>query len=61
LSPSKPAGGTIVRRGELDAGEPYVFLDPGGYEVEVWFERPTPFDPAENRAKGSSAQDHRTP
>ncbi|HYJ80960.1 MAG TPA: VOC family protein [Longimicrobiaceae bacterium] len=40
------AGGTILRRGEFCPGEPYVFFtDPDGYEVEVWFEPPTPVDP----------------
>ena len=42
------AGGTIVDQGEFCPGEPYVFfLDPDGYEVEVWHERPTPFDPVD--------------
>jgi hypothetical protein len=27
-------------------GEPYVFFtDPDGYEVEIWYELPTPVDP----------------
>ena len=27
-------------------GEPYVFFtDPDGYEVEIWYEIPTPIDP----------------
>lgn len=41
------AGGTVKERGEFVAGEPYVFFtDPDGYEVEVWYELPTPIDPA---------------
>jgi catechol 2,3-dioxygenase-like lactoylglutathione lyase family enzyme len=41
------AGGTLVSRGEFSPGEPYVFFrDPDGYEVEVWYEPPTPVDPA---------------
>ncbi len=33
------AGGTVLRRGEFVPGEPYVFfLDPDGYEVELWYE-----------------------
>lgn len=41
------AGGTVKKRGEFVAGEPYVFFtDPDGYEVEVWYELPTPIDPA---------------
>ncbi|MGH6924152.1 MAG: VOC family protein [Propylenella sp.] len=40
------AGGRIVDKGEFVPGEPYVFfLDPDGYEVEIWFEIPTPVDP----------------
>ena len=40
------AGGKITSRGEFVAGEPYVFFtDPDGYEVEIWFEIPTPVDP----------------
>ncbi len=45
------AGGTILVRGDFVPGEPYVFFsDPDGYEVEVWFELPTPLDPPEERA-----------
>ena len=56
------AGGTIVRRGEFGPGEPYVFFrDRDGYEVEVWFERPTPVDPVEDRAKSSSTSGERIP
>jgi catechol 2,3-dioxygenase-like lactoylglutathione lyase family enzyme len=33
------AGGIIVDKGEFVPGEPYIFfLDPDGYEVEVWYE-----------------------
>ena len=33
------AGGIIKDRGEFVPGSPYVFfLDPDGYEVEVWYE-----------------------
>jgi len=50
------AGGTTVRRGEFGPGEPYVFfLDPDGYEAEVWFEPPTPVDPPLNQAESSCA------
>jgi catechol 2,3-dioxygenase-like lactoylglutathione lyase family enzyme len=56
------AGGRIVNRGEFGPGEPYVFFrDPDGYEVEVWFERPTPVDPPEHRAKSSSTSGDGTP
>jgi catechol 2,3-dioxygenase-like lactoylglutathione lyase family enzyme len=44
------AGGTIRDTGEFVPGEPYVFvLDPDGYEVEIWYELPTPVDPAPRR------------
>jgi catechol 2,3-dioxygenase-like lactoylglutathione lyase family enzyme len=40
------AGGVITRQGEFCPGEPYLFArDPDGYEIEIWFERPTPIDP----------------
>lgn len=41
------AGGAILDKGEFCPGEPYVFFnDPDGYQVEVWYEIPTPVDPA---------------
>jgi len=40
------AGGRVREQGEFVAGEPYVFFtDPDGYEVEIWYELPTPLDP----------------
>jgi catechol 2,3-dioxygenase-like lactoylglutathione lyase family enzyme len=40
------AGGVITSQGEFVPGEPYLFAtDPDGYEVEIWYERPTPVDP----------------
>jgi catechol 2,3-dioxygenase-like lactoylglutathione lyase family enzyme len=45
------AGGTIKEHGEFVPGEPYVFFnDPDGYEVEIWYERPTPVDPPRRQA-----------
>ena len=42
------AGGRIMDHGEFVPGEPYVFFtDPDGYEVEIWYELPTPVDPSE--------------
>lgn len=42
----KAAGGTVRETGEFVPGEPYLFaLDPDGYEVEIWYELPTPQDP----------------
>jgi catechol 2,3-dioxygenase-like lactoylglutathione lyase family enzyme len=42
----REAGGTITDHGEFVPGEPYVFFtDPDGYEVEIWYEIPTPVDP----------------
>jgi catechol 2,3-dioxygenase-like lactoylglutathione lyase family enzyme len=39
-------GGKILSQGEFCPGEPYLFArDPDGYEVEIWFELPTPVDP----------------
>lgn len=39
------AGGTILSQGEFCPGEPYVyFRDPDGYEVEIWYEPPTPVE-----------------
>ncbi len=40
------AGGQIVSRGEFVPGEPYLFCrDPDGYDLEIWYELPTPADP----------------
>lgn len=42
----RAAGGTIRETAEFVPGEPYVFFrDPDGYEVEIWYELPTPLDP----------------
>jgi catechol 2,3-dioxygenase-like lactoylglutathione lyase family enzyme len=42
----RAAGGRIREHGEFIPGEPYVFFrDPDGYEVEIWYEIPTPVDP----------------
>jgi catechol 2,3-dioxygenase-like lactoylglutathione lyase family enzyme len=33
------AGGIVTSRGEFAPGLPYAFVrDPGGYEIEIWFE-----------------------
>jgi catechol 2,3-dioxygenase-like lactoylglutathione lyase family enzyme len=46
----KKAGGRIKDFGEFVPGEPYVFFwDPDGYEVEIWYELPTPVDPKPGR------------
>jgi catechol 2,3-dioxygenase-like lactoylglutathione lyase family enzyme len=40
------AGGTVREQGEFVPGEPYLFaVDPDGYEIEIWYELPTPLDP----------------
>jgi catechol 2,3-dioxygenase-like lactoylglutathione lyase family enzyme len=40
------AGGTVLSQGEFCPGEPYLFCrDPDGYEIEIWYELPTPVDP----------------
>jgi catechol 2,3-dioxygenase-like lactoylglutathione lyase family enzyme len=42
----KKAGGTVKEQGEFAPGEPYLFAtDPDGYEIEIWYETPTPVDP----------------
>ena len=42
----REAGGTVREQGEFCPGEPYLFCtDPDGYEVEIWYELPTPVDP----------------
>jgi len=39
-------GGRIRDQGQFCPGEPFLYaLDPDGYEVEIWFELPTPVDP----------------
>ena len=46
------AGGLIRDQGEFVPGEPYVFFtDPDGYEVEIWYELPTPVDPPARRPR----------
>ncbi len=48
------AGGAVLQQGEFVAGEPYVFFkDPDGYEVEIWYELPTPLDPGRSRVKAA--------
>jgi catechol 2,3-dioxygenase-like lactoylglutathione lyase family enzyme len=42
----KMAGGAVKDKGEFVPGEPYLFAtDPDGYEIEIWYELPTPVDP----------------
>lgn len=42
----KKAGGRVKEQGEFVPGEPYLFAtDPDGYEIEIWYELPTPVDP----------------
>ena len=46
------AGGVIRDQGEFIPGEPYVFFhDLDGYEVEIWYEIPTPVDPPAGRRR----------
>ena len=54
----KKAGGRVKEQGEFVAGEPYLFAtDPDGYEIEIWFERPTPVDPRHGGADVSDLGD----
>ena len=49
----KRAGGRIRDKGEFAPGLPYVFCeDPDGYEVEIWYEAPTPADPKQKKGSG---------
>jgi catechol 2,3-dioxygenase-like lactoylglutathione lyase family enzyme len=51
----KKAGGTIKEQGEFVPGEPYLFAtDPDGYEIEIWYELPTPVDPKPTRDRRSA-------
>jgi catechol 2,3-dioxygenase-like lactoylglutathione lyase family enzyme len=44
------AGGRVKDNGEFVPGEPYLFADdPDGYEIEIWYEQPTPLDPPARR------------
>jgi catechol 2,3-dioxygenase-like lactoylglutathione lyase family enzyme len=50
------AGGKVKSRGTFVPGEPYVFAtDPDGYEVELWYELPTPIDPPTRSRRRSRA------
>ena len=50
VAAAKAAGGRVKSTGEFVPGEPYVFAsDPDGYEVELWYEIPTPVDPKPRR------------
>jgi catechol 2,3-dioxygenase-like lactoylglutathione lyase family enzyme len=54
------AGGQIRDTGEFVPGEPFVFFeDPDGYLVEIWYELPTPFDPADRAGSRRSRSDRR--
>jgi catechol 2,3-dioxygenase-like lactoylglutathione lyase family enzyme len=52
----RAAGGKVREHGEFVAGEPYVFFnDPDGYEVEIWYELPTPVDPPSRNSDPSKS------
>ena len=56
LAAIRAAGGTIRDHGEFVPGEPYVFfIDPDGYEVEIWYELPTPVDPRRRPKRSSNS------
>jgi catechol 2,3-dioxygenase-like lactoylglutathione lyase family enzyme len=51
------AGGRIVETGEFCPGEPYAFVeDRDGYVVEIWYEIPTPLDPAGRRRRSRRSE-----
>jgi catechol 2,3-dioxygenase-like lactoylglutathione lyase family enzyme len=55
------AGGAVREQGEFVPGEPYVFFtDPDGYDVEIWYELPTPVDPPSRRRAKRGAKSRRT-
>ena len=52
LKAVEAAGGRILDQGEFCPGEPYLFCeDPDGYQVEIWYEIPTPVDPKPVRTR----------
>jgi catechol 2,3-dioxygenase-like lactoylglutathione lyase family enzyme len=52
----KKAGGTVKEQGDFVPGEPYLFAtDPDGYELEIWYEPPTPADPPRTKTRTRSA------
>jgi catechol 2,3-dioxygenase-like lactoylglutathione lyase family enzyme len=56
LAAVRAAGATIRDHGEFVPGEPYVFfVDPDGYEVEIWYELPTAADPPRRAGKNRPA------
>jgi catechol 2,3-dioxygenase-like lactoylglutathione lyase family enzyme len=60
LTTVKAAGGEIISHGEFCPGEPYLFFrDPDGYEVEVWYELPTPVDPPVKNRRRSRAKNRK--
>jgi catechol 2,3-dioxygenase-like lactoylglutathione lyase family enzyme len=49
------AGGTVRETGEFVPGEPYLFAtDVDGYDIEIWYEIPTPVDPPAPSARLSA-------
>jgi catechol 2,3-dioxygenase-like lactoylglutathione lyase family enzyme len=58
----REAGGVVREQGEFVPGEPYLFAtDPDGYEIELWFEIPTPVDPEPPTARVTRAARGRAP
>jgi len=61
LDAVESAGGRILSHGEFCPGEPYLFCeDPDGYEVEIWYELPTPIDPKPRLARGRTGSTRST-
>ena len=60
LAAVRAAGCTVREHGEFVPGEPYLFfIDPDGYEVEIWYELPTPVDPPGRARKPRSRRSGR--
>jgi catechol 2,3-dioxygenase-like lactoylglutathione lyase family enzyme len=56
------AGGRVTAQGEFVPGEPYVFAtDREGYEIEIWYEIPTPVDPPRRTVTAKARRTRRTP
>ncbi len=59
LDAIRAAGGTIREHGEFVPGEPYVFfIDPDGYEVEIWYRDSDAGRPAASHGQNAIGASH---